>query len=239
MDKIFEHPFLGPIIIRKRTGLRRLSIRIDQKKRVILTIPYAVATSEGLAFLDRKSDWVKKSQETVTKKIEKKTLFTPETSFRTKQHELILIPEQRARIAVSLTAESLIIRFPQTVDILQDEFQDFVRTAVEKTLTLEAKAIMPSLVQEVAVETNLHFKNISIRKTKSRWGSCTVQNNLNFSSYLMLLPDHLIRYVIIHELCHTIHKNHGPRFWQLLDKLTDGKAKTLAKEMKNHTTRFF
>ncbi|WP_170830122.1 M48 family metallopeptidase [Williamwhitmania taraxaci] len=239
MDKVFDHPELGPVIIRKRTGLRRLSIRIDIKKRVILTIPYAVATAEGLAFLERKSDWVKKSIITITHKIEKKTIFSPETEFFTKSHRLVLIPESRTRMAVSIDADSLTIRYPESIDILHSEFQDFVRTAVEKTLTLEAKTIIPPLALAISKETNLPFKNISIKKVKSRWGSCSAQNNLNFSIYLMLLPDHLIQYVIIHELCHIKQKNHGPKFWALLDKLTDGKAKLLAKEMKNHSTRYF
>lgn len=239
MDKVYDHPVLGSIVIRKRTGLRRLSIRIDLKKRVILTIPYAVATAEGLAFLDRKSDWVKKSLDTVTKRVENKTIFTPTTSFRTKNHTLALIPEQRSRIGVNLTDDTLFIYYPQTIDIFQEEFQDFVRTAIEKTLKLEAKTIIPPLVLEIAKATNLRFKEISIKKVKSRWGSCSAQNNLNFSIYLMLLPDHLIRYVIIHELCHSVHKNHGPKFWELLNRLTNGEARKLAKEMGSHSTRFF
>lgn len=239
MEKIYDHPTLGPVVIRKRTGLRRLSIRIDLKKRVILTIPYAVATSEGLAFLDKKSEWVKKSLDTVAQKIEKKTLFTPTTPFKTKNHNLALVPENRDRIGVNLTDDTLYIYYPEKLDILQPEFQDFTRAAIEKTLTLEAKTILPPLVLEISKETNLRFKDISIKKVKSRWGSCSASNNLNFSIYLMLLPDHLIRYVIIHELCHSLHKNHGPKFWELLDKLTGGKAKLLAKEMRNHSTRFF
>jgi len=58
-------------------------------------------------------------------------------------------------------------------------------------------------------------------------------NNINLSIFLMNLPAHLIDYVIIHELVHTVHKNHGPSFWKLLDQHTGG-AKLLAAEMKKH-----
>jgi predicted metal-dependent hydrolase len=52
----------------------------------------------------------------------------------------------------------------------------------------------------------------------------------------MRLPDYLIDYVILHELCHTKEKNHGIKFWNLLDKCTDNKAKTLSKEINNYST---
>lgn len=52
----------------------------------------------------------------------------------------------------------------------------------------------------------------------------------------MKLPDNLIDYIILHELCHTIHKNHGPKFWEELDRKTLGNAKLLSKEVKKYRT---
>jgi predicted metal-dependent hydrolase len=55
----------------------------------------------------------------------------------------------------------------------------------------------------------------------------------------MRLPAHLIDYVVLHELCHTKEKNHGPGFWLLLDKVTDGNARSLAAEMKKFRTTIY
>ena len=69
---------------------------------------------------------------------------------------------------------------------------------------------------------------------KTRWGSCTARNSINLNSWLILLPDHLSDYVILHELAHTLHKDHGRRFWTELDRVTDYRAKPLQKELRDH-----
>jgi predicted metal-dependent hydrolase len=65
---------------------------------------------------------------------------------------------------------------------------------------------------------NLSWKEVSIKNTTSRWGSCSKQGNLNFNYRLLFLPDHLRDYVVVHELCHLKEMNHSPRFWKLVEK---------------------
>ena len=60
------------------------------------------------------------------------------------------------------------------------------------------------------------YNRVSIRNTKTCWGSCTSLKNLNFSYKVFFLPEHLQDYIIVHELCHLSELNHGPRFWELV-----------------------
>lgn len=60
------------------------------------------------------------------------------------------------------------------------------------------------------------FNRIAIRNTRSRWGSCSKKKNLNFSYKIVLLPERLADYIVVHELCHLGELNHSPRFWALV-----------------------
>lgn len=68
---------------------------------------------------------------------------------------------------------------------------------------------------------------------RSKWGSCTARGDINLSLYLMMLPDELIDFVLLHELCHTVHHNHSAQFHALLDRLCEGNEKALSKQLHN------
>ena len=100
----------------------------------------------------------------------------------------------------------------------------------------EAKAILPRKVAELAHLYGFTYAGVRIREAKTRWGSCTGKNTISLSLYLMQVPEHLQDYVILHELCHTVHHDHSPRFWALMDEVTDGKAHQLRAELHRYHT---
>ena len=104
-------------------------------------------------------------------------------------------------------------------------------------LRAAAKATLPHRVAELATRHNLKYGKVSIRASRSKWGSCSTVGNISLSLYLMILPEHLRDYVILHELAHTVHHNHSPRFHALVNSLTDGQEKALARELKEYSTR--
>ncbi len=106
-----------------------------------------------------------------------------------------------------------------------------------EALRKAAKATLPNLVRVVAERFGFRYGNVTIRATRSKWGSCTATNNLSLSLYLMTLPDHLQEYVITHELCHTIHHDHSPRFHALLERCLGGREKALRSELRRYVIR--
>ena len=84
-----------------------------------------------------------------------------------------------------------------------------------------------------AEKYNFSYNRAVFRRQKTKWGSCSGRNNINLNINLVTLPEQLQDYVLLHELVHTKHKNHGRGFWAELDRLT-GDAKKLRKEMRKY-----
>ena len=83
-----------------------------------------------------------------------------------------------------------------------------------RRLTKQAKLVIPERVKYYAPLAGVSYGRITIRKQKSRWGSCTRQGNLNFNCLLMLAPPEVLDSVVVHELCHRIEMNHSEHFYR-------------------------
>ena len=85
-----------------------------------------------------------------------------------------------------------------------------------------AKSDLPRRVARFAALVGVTYGRITIRAQKSRWGSCSGKGNLNFNCLLMLCPEEVRDYVVVHELCHRKELNHSPRFWAEVEKVLPG-----------------
>jgi hypothetical protein len=94
-----------------------------------------------------------------------------------------------------------------------------------------ARAVLVKRLDELAREHGFSYNRVFVRNQKTRWGSCSENDNINLNVNLVRLRPGLMDYVILHELVHTRAKNHGRRFWSQLDELV-GDAKALDRELK-------
>jgi predicted metal-dependent hydrolase len=96
-------------------------------------------------------------------------------------------------------------------------------TEIDKTSTRE---ILVNRLKELSEMNGFSYNKVFIRNQKTRWGSCSAKNNISLNMKLLLLPEELRDYVILHELVHTQIKNHSPKFWEELEKYVgDAKRK--------------
>jgi len=98
----------------------------------------------------------------------------------------------------------------------------------------QARDMLIRRVEEMARIYDLNYSRVSIRNQKTKWGSCSSQNNIGLNINLVRLPDQLRDYVILHELVHTRIKNHSSQFWAELDRALGGGAKELARRLRKY-----
>lgn len=106
-----------------------------------------------------------------------------------------------------------------------------------EALRVAAKRDLPARIERLALQTGLRYTKLTIRAARTKWGSCSAKNGISLSLYLMTLPEHLRDFVIVHELCHTVHHNHSSRFHALLDRLVGGCEQALQRELRSYSMR--
>jgi len=157
----------------------------------------------------------------------------------------IVIKSNRRTISIEVTKDlEVIVRAPiyasrRTIARFVEEKEDWIYRALERMenkveaaastdtfskeelsqLSKDAKAVIPLRVAYFADLMCVDYGRISIRSQRTRWGSCSSKGNLNFNCLLMLVPDDVRDYVIVHELCHRIEMNHSDKFWKLVENV--------------------
>ena len=122
----------------------------------------------------------------------------------------------------------------QDVESLQEEgvFSEQELKRLEKL----ARQVIPEKVAYYARVMGVTYGRISIRKQKTRWGSCSREGNLNFNCLLMMAPPEVLDYVVVHELSHRLEMNHSSRFWMQVEKVIPDYRKP-RKWLKEHGNR--
>ena len=113
------------------------------------------------------------------------------------------------------------------------QLEDDHRLLLEQDARLDKVEVECKLIDrlvELADRHGFSFNRVSVRRQKTRWGSCSANNNISLNMRIVLLPDHLRDYVILHELVHTKFKHHGRTFWRALDRLV-GESKILDRQL--------
>lgn len=193
-------------IIRKR--VKRMTLRIrTEDECVICTIPWYVSKAETLEFIHKNKPWIEKQKQKIRQlramhiHREKGMLLYMGESYR------VVAVEHATMPGIINQEEKIIISSINT----EDESQR------KEWYTLQAHSILPPIIDEQARLHGFAYKKITIKHQKSKWGSCSVDGSLNFNAKMMITPEHVIHYLIIHELAHTREFHHGEKFWNLVE----------------------
>ncbi len=204
-----------------------------------LVLPVGVDPKEGLRFVHEKEEWIRQHLQKMEEKEERLTVFDESTEFKSRSFALRIQQHHRSDIRLQLQNGLLTVHYPHAVHVTHPRVQEVIRHGIEEALRREAKSFLPGRLAWLAKQWNISYNNVVIKNLKSRWGSCSAVNNINLNLHLMRLPDALIDYVLLHELCHVHEKNHGPGFWNRLDKMTNGHARKLDRAMRDYQTKVY
>lgn len=237
-EKILNHEEFGELRFHLSKKARRISIALRPFRGIKVTVPASSTFENALDFVKHKEAWIRESLKKIESVEKKQTIFEKDKHYQTRYHHLVLRQHDTPTIKIKIINKKIIISYPTEATIAHPRVQEAIRKGLTEAWRIEAKYYIPRRVKMLAEKHGFTYQMVRIKNASSRWGSCSARNNLNFSLYLMHLPNHLIDYVILHELAHTVHKNHGIEFWRLLHKIS-GNAKGLDKELRDYRTNIF
>lgn len=198
------------IRIKHSKRARRLALRLDAKERVInLVVPKGVSMRKAQDFARYHGEWIDNVMRELPPLIpfEQDRVIPILGADRKIQ---IFQDESRKSTQIELLNDALVVRTNK--DNPSSRITRYLKNLARETITEMAEA--------KAVDINKPIKSISIRDTKSRWGSCSDDGKLSFSWRLIFAPSMAMDYVVAHEVAHRIYMDHSKKFWALCRDLS-------------------
>jgi predicted metal-dependent hydrolase len=192
--------------IRRVARARRITLRIDATTRgVVLTLPPGVDPAHGIAFLRDKEVWLRNRLSRLPAAIP----FADGAVIPLFGDDHVIRHRPDARGGV--WCEAGVVHVTGDPAHLSRRVQDWLKAQARQALSAQARAM--------AARVDRAVTRVSVRDTRSRWGSCSAAGALSFSWRLVLAPRPVFDYVVAHEVAHLVELNHGPRFWRLVAEL--------------------
>jgi len=190
---------------------KSLSIAIQPDGNLLVKAPFFMPDDEIVKWVKTKTGWIVRQRA----KILEQQQQNPPKQYVTGEKFLYLGQEYKLEVRISAGRAGM-------VGIVEDKIVLFAKTddsaEVQKILTAwyekQAKTVIPKRVRFYAEQMGDTFGKITIKNQKKRWGSCSSARNLNFNRRLIMAPQEVMDYVIVHELCHLRQMNHSSAFWR-------------------------
>jgi len=191
------------VVLRKSARAKRLSLRMSRLDgKVTLTMPNRATQREAVAFLQEREDWLRGHLAGVK---DARVVAVGETvPVQGQETPVVLAPGRRA----ALTADGLAV---------PDEASAGAKA--QAVLKARARDVLAAVSDDYAAALGRPYQRLSIRDTRSRWGSCSSQGTLMYSWRLIMAPPEVLHYVAAHEVAHLQEMNHSAAFWAVVEQL--------------------
>jgi predicted metal-dependent hydrolase len=205
--------------IRESKKSRSIRLKVSARDGLIVTAPSGVDQSRVASLVASKQQWITERLsefESVRHLLESTELSRPLAFDLPALSESWLVEYHATK---SKTVGAKTDRYGRIVVAGAIENIDACHAALRRWLARHAKAALITWVANVSQQTGLQFADLSIKNQRTRWGSCSAAGRISLNCKLLFLSKDQVRYVIAHELCHTLEHNHSSRFWMHLRQL--------------------
>lgn len=222
---------IGEVKLHKSGRAKNICLSIRPFQGLRVSVPKSVSYQYAEEIVNKKLPWIRKHLNRM-RDLEQKCSIT-ENGFKTRHRTLLIKKTSGKKIKTEITASKISIALPENLTQENPEVQKIIKREVLAILKLEAREYLPERLAQLAENFGFIYNKVFLKNVKSRWGSCSRLNNINLNIQLIRLPENLIDYVLLHELCHTKEKNHKAGFWTLM-KLCVERPKALDLELKSY-----
>lgn len=231
-------PPIGAVDVYESRQCRRVTLRVGAGGVVRVSVPPLTTPKLIYEFVQANLEFIRKSQEKIGKS-QPTHIFTSQENFSTKNHTLSLSPTAKDnRFHGKVSSGIIDVVYPPDVKEDDGQLQNFIRKAIAAALKVESKQYIIPRISTLAKKHGFSYNKLDFRDMTSRWGSCDTRGRICINIHCMRLPDHLIDYVLLHELCHTIYHDHQSGFWAKMEEVCNGMAKKYDKELNKYHTRY-
>lgn len=217
---------LGTVVVRVNPRARRLIFRAVEGG-FVATVPLGATWGDVARGLETLRPRLREAQARRSEK-----LIDLNYRIEAEHFKLTLVERDTQRFQARSELGAMQILCPRDTDFSNPQLQIWLKKVIGEALRKNAKLVLPLRLYALSKRHGLPFHEVKINSSSGRWGSCSTRKDINLSYYLLLLPQHLIDYVLLHELTHTRVMNHSAEFWEMLDRLTDGRCEVLRRELK-------
>ena len=199
---------LGRVKLFRRKGLKNIRISISSAGEIRLSIPWYVPKAAGIRYLYSKKSWIKENQKNINTEWKDQHKLTINYSLKIHHHD--------SKRTASKTEQKYLHVYVPTHHS-EEKKQYVIDKQVRKFLQKQAEVSLIPQISRLAEKSGYSFKDIRVRRLKSRWGSCNHEKVITLNLALLKLPGELVEYVLFHELVHTKYMNHSKQFWKELE----------------------
>ena len=230
-EKIIIHPQVGEVLLVKGGSRHHIRLTVHPKKGIRVSLPSLVSFRAAEKFLDSKISWILDTKKRIEQKQKlSETEISDGATLNIIGGEIRFIKEDsREKLTVRSSGDASF-----TISYGENHSREFVLSGLTMLIRRQAKSYLPGRLSELAAKYGFSYNRLFLKNNRSNWGSCSSKGNINLNIHLMRLPARLCDHVILHELCHLKHRNHGPEFHALLNRLCDGQEKEFNRELRRY-----